>query len=483
MNRIKFAALAIVFVLGFVCQTAIAGDMDDFEGLAEDSVMSEKKTEIATGSDLDLFAENEDPVEYTQTSEFSLSFGGYAKGVTYWNQEAYSDDLWVKYQDFSALGLPAPEHQDLSGYNSTGARIQLKLEGYLGDKAHLFGALNLDFNNADAMHPMIEETETLDFRLIETFIEIYEHSRTWKIGPQIVTWGFLEGLEVPTDRVNARDYSYKSTEYEDTKIPSIGILLTQRLGNQFLELMYIPRAETNTDIAFIDYFYTDDEIASYRDSLTHKYAGRFYGTVYNLDYALSYVEGGDLAADIITRVLNVNGVYAPVAYRNYNRVKSPGIDLQYNFGNWLAKGSFIRNITEDSSGDSPFIKNTWNKYLLGAEFKAFEATYNVYAGQILVDDFPEDPISAETNFLLGQLGEKIDFISGHVSADFFPGNALNLIFMGANYWDRGETIQTNIRATLTYKIANGLEVLVSPTYMYLLDNIFYDMQAEVKYSF
>jgi hypothetical protein len=494
--RLKFILCISIFLL-LIPYSILAAD-DELEDLSDDS----KTEELAdSDSDLDIEADKttgSDEESDSDESNVSVSFGGYAKGLVYWNQETYSDDLWSQFQVMSASGMPAPAKQDLSGYNALGSRLQLKVEGFLSDRARLFSAVNIDFNSATPIHSRSEVSnagsQMGEVRMVETYVEIYEGSRIWKIGSQILTWGYLEGFEVPTDRVNARDYSYKSTEYEDSKLPSTGVLLTQSVGSSQLELMVIPVAQVNTDMPFRDYFFAGAEESPEHIPSNGKYAARFSSSAGNLDYALSYVEGIDPQPDIqdvTTQITFVNPATnaltvttADLTGKTYHRIKSPGVDLQYNFGSWLAKASAVGTITEDASGDSPFIKNNWSKVVVGAEFSIFENTVNLYAGQTTVENFPEDPILQQKSFLVGQIREQTNFISGHIYADFLAGNALNMVFMGAVYQDQdGETMQTNVRATFKYKIADGLEILISPAYMNLMENIFNDFQAEVKYAF
>jgi hypothetical protein len=122
--------------------------------------------------------------------------------------------------------------------------------------------------------------------------------------------------------------------------------------------------------------------------------------------------------------------------------------------------------------------------VIGAVFSVGVSTVNIYAGQHTVENFKTDEISEQTSFLMGQLRERTDFISGHVNANFLTGDALNLVLMAANYWDEeGESVQTMVRGTFKYKIADGLDFLFSPSHMNMLDNTFNDFQTEVKYSF
>ncbi|MBU2648722.1 hypothetical protein KKI24_28700 [bacterium] len=486
MKRNYWIILITIMIFGLAAQTVWADDLDELSELSDNQSTEQETAPVETGAnELDLDAQAGDSIDSGgDTAELKISFGGYLKLLSYWNQEKYSDMLWGMYHPQNR-----PPAQDLNGFNNVGTRLQLKMEGYLGEHARLFTALNINYNIAGSIHETDELLTTKDkksqqnaeLRLVESFVEIYAGSRTWKVGPQLVTWSYLEGMEVPTDRVNARDSSYKSTEYEDSKLPSTGVLLTQKIADSRFEVMMIPIARTNISMEFQEYLYPADELRSKQKTDQAKWATRFSSTVGKLDYAISYVEGTDPNADLYVADVVVG---QPLFGRTYNRIQSPGLDLQYNLGSVLAKLSYVSTITEDEAGDSRLIKNSWNKYVVGAEFPVGGSTVNIYAGQHTIDNYKTDQASQQTNFLLGQIRERTDFISGHVNANFLTGNALNLVLMAANYWDEeGEAVQTIVRGTFKYKIADGLEFLFGPSYMDMMDNRFIDVQTEVKYSF
>ncbi len=488
-----------LIALLFLCLSVQTGWADDLDSLSDDSTteeLSDSGDDLVDSSD-GLNTDDQEEMDSDDEAGPEIKFGGYIKLLGYWNQEKYSDLLWGMYQGNAALsagGAPGadygiPPAQDLSGFNNVGTRLQLKVEGYLGEHARLFSAFNINYNTVGSIHDTDATANTTDkqnaeVRLVEAFVEIYEGSRIWKIGPQLVTWSYLEGMEVPTDRINARDNSYKSTEYEDSKLPSTGVLLTQKIGDSQLEIMAIPVAKTNIGMEFQNYMYSgqDDEVQEPKPNQT-KWATRFSSTIGKLDMAVSYVEGIDPNADVylIGSTPLPTGGTANFYGKKFNRIKSPGLDLQYNLGSWLAKLSYVNTLTEDKDGSDPLIKNSWSKYVIGGEFSAGGSTFNIYAGQQTIEDF--DPTS-DTAFLVGQIRERTDFISGHFNANFLTGDALNLVLMAANYWDEdGESVQSIVRGTFKYKIADGLEFLFSPSYMDMMDNQFTDIQTEIKYSF
>ncbi len=483
MKKTFYLIVTVLFLTGISFQPVRADDFDDLAGLSDpaDELLTEdaapESGNLGGDGDFDLEMAEEEDYDDDESSGLSISFGGYLKTLTYWNEEHYSDELWERYQSMAMFGLPAPEEQKISGFNNVGTRMQLKLEGYLGDHARLFSAFNVNYNLAESLHDSSatrQEEDNTDIRMVESFVEIYEGSRTWKIGSQLVTWGYMEGMEVPTDRLNARDQSYKSTEYEDSKLPAAGILMVQNLGDHQFEVMYIPVSKQDKSPEFSEYLFTGEEEDPENRPNNGKWATRLSGTVGSLDASISYIEGLDTAPD-----LNASG-----DGKVYRRVKSPGLDLQFNFGSFLGKLSYAWYLTEDTDGDDPYTKNNWSQYAVGTEFTVGGSTINIYAGQTLIEEFKDDEVSEQTNFLMGQLRERTDFISGHINADFLTGNALNLVLMTAGYWDEdGESVQSVARATLKYKIADGLEVLFSPMYSDFMDNTFTDVQAEVKYSF
>ena len=494
MKKIICSIICIV-ALFMTCHFPLFAADDDLSDLADETAAEE-----ISESDADLDSDSEelsgvDEESVSEEPNMSVSFGGYVKALAYWNQEKYSDLMWEGFEFNKVLGLSAPSKQEMSGYNNLGSRLQLKVEGFLSDRARLFSAVTIDFNGATAIHDRDEDvsdqTQSGSVRVVESFIEIYEGSRTWKIGSQIVTWGYMEGMEVPTDRVNARDYSYKSTEYEDSKLPSTGLLLTQTIGGSRLELMVIPVARVNTSSQFMDYFFANEEERSEHTTENGKYAARFSSSLGNLDYALSYVDGIDPQPDVKDEIVDTPKVN-PLTMTNktiqpkkhYNRVQSPGLDLQYNFGSWLAKASAASYVTEDASGDCPDIKNNWSKVVVGVEVTFFDSTINLHVGQTSVENYPEDETLQRKSFYMGQIREQLNFVSGHLVAHFLPGDALNLVLMAASYQDKeGETIQTNTRASFKYKIADGLEVLIGAANTNVLETVLNDFQAEVKYAF
>lgn len=440
------------------------GESEDLGGLGE----LEGSEELLDDDSEEL--SDDDDSEIIEESENSFNFGGYVKPLAYWQKVHYSDDALNLFQAYSNRGYQMPTKQESSDYTDLGARYQLTMEGFLGDTARFFSAVNLDQNEAGGA-----DQDGAELNIVEAYTEIFADSRTWKIGSQLVTWGYMEGIEVPTDRLNARDFSYNSTEFEDSKMASTGILFQQALGDfSGLEIMLIPQGQRNIDPPLNDAFFPTDAT----DPKIPKSAFRYFNTWGDLDLSLSYVGGADPIADVETDDRGFNR-------RSYHREKSPGLDLQYNFGSFLGKVAYAAHLTEDEEGDDPTIKNNWQHWAAGVEVMSGASTINFYLGQKLVDDHQsETMVDQSNNFLLDQANERVDFISGHITANFLTGDALGTTVIFAGYWDEeGKSLQRLIKPTINYKVTDGLLTTFSPAFVDNDGTTIETFQAEVKYSF
>lgn len=451
--------------------------LSDLSSLSDDddslSDLSETEAESDLGGDMEEM-ESESDDEEDDEPTVTINFNGYVKPLIYWQQSKYSDSTWSTFKALSGSADNVPKDQDERKFTDTGIRTQLKLEGYLEDKARLFTAVNVNYNESAE-----DDADKTEVRVIEAYIELFGEGQTWKIGNQLATWGFMEGVDVPTDRLNARDYDFDTMEFEDGKLASTGVLYKQSLDAfSFWELIYIPVARVDKNASESGLFYQAED--EYADSYygKSKYAARLFLNFGNLDTALSYVDGLDPLSDVY---IDSSGD----AGRSYHRVQSLGLDLQYNFGSFLAKVAAVSYKTEDEGGDDPYIKNSWHKILAGVEFMTGSVTTNVYVGQTSILDYQDDTVlDQQTNALMGQAEESQQFVSGHINSSFLTGNALDMTIMFAQYWDdEGEAIKKLLTGTFTYKLSDGLEIALSPGYIYNYETEIYSAKSEITYSF
>jgi len=465
-------------------------DLDGLESLSDDATIEESSDDLSSSSDEDAFSdlsegesdlgedinelEDEEDVDEDESSSVTINFNGYVKPLMYWKQTNYSNSTWSAFQALNGSVDNVPENQDDRKFTDVGIRTQLKFEGYLDDKARLFTAMNVNYNEAAA-----DEADKTEIRLVEAYIELFGEGQTWKIGNQLATWGFMEGVEVPTDRLNARDYEFNTMEFEDSKQASTGVLFKQSLDAfSFLEFIYIPVARVDKNAAESNVFYQAED--EYTDSYygKSKYAARLFFNIGNLDSAFSYTDGLDTVSDV-----NIDS--SGDAGRSYHRVQSLGLDLQYNFGSFLAKVAAVSYQTEDEDGDDPYIKNSWHKILAGVEFLTGSVTTNLYIGQTSIIDFQDDSVLDQTtNALMGQAEESVQFVSGHINSSFLTGDALGITIMFAQYWDdEGEAFRKLLTGTVTYKLSDGLEIALSPGYMYSYKTEINSIKSEITYNF
>lgn len=507
--KLKYILTAIflcLFCTAVYAQDSDLSDLDDLDLPEEESVETSSSSGLDV-SEMDMEENSDDESDEDESSEaeVKVSFNGYLKAMNYWSTTSYSNGLMNSYRrSNSRYGSHTnPDKTNESGYDVTGIRTQLQMEGYLGDRARFYSAVNLDFNQSDD-NDSASNTETVennqdahgeDLRIVETYIEIYEGNRTWKAGTQLITWGFVDGFETPTDRVNARDYQYHSTEYEDSKLGSTGLLMTQSFDQAgSLDLFYIPEGKTTVTSYPQENLFVGGEEKPKSSTANTKYAARYYGTIGKFDYAVSYVVGTDKDSDVkFSKKTTTSGSTELEATHVYHRVKSAAIDLQYNFSDFIFQGGYVAYQTDDNYDDdkelakykagkeAEFVKNDWREYILGGEFMIGAATVNLYGGQRFIDDWNENDIK---NTYTGQGSSRYDYLSGYISGDFFTGDALNLILYTSQFWDEhGKRVFSRNKLTLTYKIDNGLEVLFSPAYYDMTAYNQSQMQMEVKYSF
>jgi hypothetical protein len=252
-----------------------------------------------------------------------------------------------------------------------------------------------------------------------------------------------------------------------------------------LDLVLISEANVNDITPDQDYYYIEKPDIEAQSKL--KYGIRYFTTIGNLDLALSYVDGVDprLDAALLHNQIDMFGNSNDALQRSYHRERSPGVDLQYNFGSYLGKLAYAGHYTEDSNGSDASIKNSWHHLAIGTEFNIGSNIINLYTGTKIVEDFDDSNDDRKTtNLLMGQSYSQINFVSGHVSANFLTGNALSTTILFAGYWNpKGEMIQYMVRPTLGYKLIDSLQVMFSPSFLDVNDTSYQSLQLELKYSF
>ncbi len=440
-----------------------AGGLDDLDDLS---------TELEGAEELGGLTGEPRPAEAFEEQEeaLSLSFNGYVKPLAVWEHRTFP------------AKFPVP---DKNRFTTVGARTQLRLQGALRDDAQFFTAVNLDFNEVDRETDTVsEDSGNGKLRMVEAYVDLFGESTRWRLGSQLVTWSFMDGFEVPTDRLNARDFSFKSSELEDLKLASTGAQFSWRFARQKLDLFYIPVGKVNRLPPDFDRVFDQEETRGDTiQSADSKYAAQLSGTLARLDYAISYVDGRNPRPDL--GEIENPGEDEPEFFKRYQRVQSPGLDLQLNLGSVLARLSAVYWDTEDLDNDDPLLQNDWWQAMIGVEFWLGSALVNFNLGRREVVDHNDDPDLDFENILLGQTAGTTNVVAGIVSDSYLTGNALEVSFLYAYLWndESGELVALRVRPSISYNFGDGVSLTFIPSYSNEIGIETQEYYSEIKFSF
>jgi hypothetical protein len=417
-----------------------------------------------------------------------ITFNGYVKPLAVWETRTVPEA-------FKSAGA-----EDLNRFTAVGARTQLRAQGVIKDKAQFFTAANLDFNEVNRGNDTTSTTsEKGDLRMVEAYIDLFGESTRWRAGSQLVTWGFMDGFEVPVDRFNARDTGYKSVELEDLKLAETGLEFSWTLGVQRMDWFYVPVSKVNRlppefERAFIHSGDTESTTQPVTgtdvQSNNSKYAVQFSGTVSPVDYQLNYVDTVDPRTDLVIASYPASTRGAPYA-KEFHRTRSPGVDLQFDLGSVLARISTVYFNTDDSNNNDPLIQNDWYQFMVGAEFHFGPALMQINAGRKEVVDWGKGQTEDEqnqafiNNVFLGQPAKSTNIVAGTFSDSYFTGAALKFNLLWAYLWnaDNGDLVAVRLRPYFSYNFADGLAITLMPSFSNEVGVQTFEIYSEVKLSF
>jgi hypothetical protein len=446
----------------------------------------------------------EEPAEEpaVETGRVKLNFSGHLRPIVVWETI-----------DFGELG-PPPRNR----FTAVGARTKLRMEGRLDDKARLFSSFILDFTEVEqGPYTASTSSELGRLRMLNSYVEIFGGSTTWRAGSQIQYWGNFPGLEKPTDRFNPKDFAYKSRELEDGKLPETGLEFIWGFSAQSLSLMYIPVPKVNklhpNQIRFLDFLGYPEENIQYPpvESNRGKYVARLSGDVGDLYYALSYIDGVNPRPD-----LDNDGYSEPYPETSpferrieqaengravYHRYRTPAIDLLYRAGGikWIA-GAVSYDTSDTANGLDPLRQNDWYEWMAGPEIPTGFGLWDFFIGQKIVPhvdaipDVPADPDDPDNparrrqyfqNALLDQPRERTDMFLLKYRKNF-AGDRLEFSQDFAWYLDKdGEQVRFGSRTDLGWYLneAHTLTARVRPGYFQNQEIVNQEIMAEVQLDF
>ncbi len=396
-----------------------------------------------------------------------------------------------------------------------GGLLQLELEGSAYDKAHFYTNVRLEYDAANrknkfglmennwyglitaypAAYTYVKDNEqdakpVVDIR--EAYVDLYSEYVTVRAGQQLISWGELEGVIVPTDMVMPWDWSTRTTEFEDSRLSVTAIDLQIYLGKKKkhkLELVWLPIFRPNKlppDSIFNQG--AARVVYPHKQVRNSEYAARIKGGSGNFRYALGYMYGFDDLGDTKFKILGTTtlGALAPTLPPSlasiplptnvwtelvFNRVHTPTLDMSIGIADkleWKVSGAFF--IREDFHGRNDGKKNPSVEYLTGPETtNVFWDIYmSLYIGQQWIINYTEpqafNKFFIPTEPILRGLNQHHPYqwmVSGVLSRTFFRGNVFEPSLRFGLYADPTFTDwQYVIQPNFTFKITDGVRTVL-----------------------
>ncbi len=396
-----------------------------------------------------------------------------------------------------------------------GGLLQLELEGSAYDKAHFYTNVRLEYDAANRRNMLglmendwyglitaypvayryVKDNEqeaqpVVDIR--EAYVDLYSEYVTVRAGQQLISWGELEGIIVPTDMVMPWDYSTRTTEFEDSRLSVTAIDMQIYLGKMKkhkLELVWIPVFRP-TKLPYGTPFKQGlaRVVFPHKQVRNSEYAGRLKGSFGNVRYALGYMYGFDDLGDVKFKILGTTslgtviptlppslaGISLPTNVWSemvYNRVHTPTLDLSIGIADkleWKVSGAFF--MREDFYGKNDGKKNPTVEYLTGPETtNVFWDIYmSMYLGQIWVINYTEpqafNKFFIPTEPILKGFNQHHPYqwiVSAVLQRSFFRGNIFEASLRFSVNADPSFTdYQYVLQPNFTLKITDGVRTVL-----------------------
>ncbi len=204
-----------------------------------------------------------------------------------------SSDKGIPYQDiYSRLRLKL--HSDISDYVSAEVSMDTRLYGKSNQ------SLFTDLSSPSGQYP-------IDILLWEAYLDIYDlgiDGLDLRIGKQRIAWGTADGIN-PTDNINPNDFS-DLLNFTD-HIPSLAIKLEYSIFEYLsLETIWAPSQKPSLLPQDNAFFLSQNNSGNQQNMITALFfdqpsydlshsvgAIKLKGTLFNIDYSLSYLHGYD----------------------------------------------------------------------------------------------------------------------------------------------------------------------------------------------
>ncbi len=273
------------------------------------------------------------------------SFGGYMKGLGYYNPHSAS---------FARLGT----------------RFQARWSNDNGRSGY-FAALNFESDFATiAQDSANRSLSTPDMHItpVEFYMDYHFSSADLRVGQQFIFWGATDWVN-PTDVINPWDFENLSSETEDYRIPVLAGSLMMYLGNYTIQAVLVP-AFTATVIPI------PQGTHLYRPPVDkdHLQGGiRIQSFVGATDVSFAYFSGfNHLPTFRFTGMDFSTGTPFPTFKATYSRQQMVGVDFVRTVNQFALKGESAWLITPDKNGTDIFEDNASVETVLGMDYIASE---------------------------------------------------------------------------------------------------------------
>ncbi len=226
-------------------------------------------------------------------------------------------------------------------------------------------------------------------RLLEAYANLYFRSVDVRLGKQIITWGRADALN-PTDNLTPKDFTLLSAkDEEERRIGSTAVKVNYYRDLFTLSLIWLPLFNPSTiPLSAPPGFLLREEKRDEGHPTDQGFAAKLDRTGGDIDWSVSYYYGLDVLP-------TGRSVSATETVLQHNRLHVFGADFARPIGRYGVRGEAAYVITQDQRGTTPFIKNPYFFYVLGADRDITEdLNVNLQFYQRIIVNF-EDPFKVQ----------------------------------------------------------------------------------------
>jgi len=361
------------------------------------------------------------------------------------------------------------QESDISGYvrNYTGM-----LTTGTNDFSIIQNTLNLDItgskgNIAFKANPFMYQyfDKDIDFDLREAYLDIYLNNFDIRFGRQQIIWGKADGAFI-TDIVSPKDLSeFLLPDFEEIRMGVNAIKLDYYLQSNSFELVWIPiftatKLPDQSSIWFPKLMYNDlnisfaeaEQVNSNLENSEVFFKYSRLSSSIDFEIMAGYMWDDDFSAYKYPQIDTITHSFTGIViHPEYHRLGVTGGSFSTTLGGTVLRGEAAFYMgkyfgTDNISVNNGLIQKDYLHYLAGYDFSLFDISMSMQFIQEYIMDYTDEITSYEFESTMTFLANK-SFLRETLFLDLFT-------YVGLN---NGDAL---IRPKLTYKVSDGLEVLV-----------------------